>query len=66
LVIKVNDRPIKRCVRLFNEPIREVHDLVVGQVEKTHVRIEKERANLFGQKTRVYVNNRLTGIYQGV
>lgn len=66
LVIKVNHQPVKRSVRLFNEPCREAFDLVVGDMERSFVRIERERGVLFGQRNRVYVNNRLTGIYQGV
>ena len=66
LVIKVNNRPVKRCRRLFNEPIREVYDLVIGEFEKSVIRIEKQRGVLFGQRNIVFVNNRLAGIYQGV
>jgi hypothetical protein len=66
LTIKVNNQPVKRHVRLFNEPRSETHDLVVGRQERSFIRIEKERGHLFGQRNRVYVNNRLAGIYQGV
>jgi hypothetical protein len=66
LVIKVNHQPVKRCVRLFNEPCREAFDLVIGEQERSFVRIEKERGLLFGQRNKIFVNNRLTGIYQGV
>jgi hypothetical protein len=66
LVIKVNHQPIKRSVRWFNEPLAETHELVIGEQEKSQIRIEKRRGVLFGQRNRVFVNNRLTGIFQGV
>ncbi len=66
LVIKVNERPIKKCVRLINEPLLEVHDFVVGEREKSNVRIEKERLPLLGCKNRLYVNNRLVRVFSGI
>lgn len=66
LVIKVNQKEIKRSVRLFNEPIRETHTLQVGDGEVVIVRIEKERKLLFGQKCRVFLNDRLYKYYEGV
>ncbi len=58
LVIKVNKQEIKRSVRLFNEPVKETHTLRVGDGEGVIVRIEKERKLLFGQKYRVFLNDR--------
>ena len=66
LVIKVNKQEIKRSVRLFNEPVRETHTLRVGDGEGVIVRIEKERKLLFGQKCRVFLNDRLYKYYEGV
>jgi hypothetical protein len=66
LTIKVNNRPVKEHVRLFSEPVQEVHVFVLGQNEKSSVRIEKNRKLLFGQTNRVFVNNRLVQCYQGV
>ena len=66
LVIKVNKREVKRSVRLFNEPVKEIHTLRVGDGEGVIVRIEKERKLLFGQKCRVFVNDRLYKYYEGV
>ena len=66
LVIKVNNRPIKRLVRLLNEPILEVFAFRVGEHEKSHVRIEKERKPLLGCRNRLYVNNRLLRVFDGV
>ena len=60
--IKVNGRAIKKSVRLINEPVVEVHVLVVGKNEKSTVRIEKERKPLLGHRNRLYVNNRLVKV----
>ena len=65
LVIKVNNEEVKKTVRLFNEPIQEVHVIVVGQTEKSTVRIEKERKPLLGSRNRLYVNNRLLKVLEG-
>jgi len=66
LVIKVNKKEVKRSVRLFNEPMRETHTLQVGDGERVMVRIEKERKQLFGQKCRVFLNDRLYKCYEGI
>jgi hypothetical protein len=66
LVIKVNDKPIKKSVRLINEPVLEIHAFVVGNHEKSSVRIEKERKQLLGCKNRLYVNNRLVKVFKGI
>ena len=66
LVIKVNERPIKKSLRLVNEPVLEVQAFVVGDQEKTDVRIEKERKPLVGCKNRLYVNNRLVKVFSGL
>jgi hypothetical protein len=62
LVIKVNERPIKITYRLMNEPLKEVHVFQIGRFEKTLVRIEKQRKQLFGHLSRVFVNNRLVKV----
>ena len=66
LTIKVNDKPIKKHLRLFDEPVKELHVFVVGAEEKFSVKIEKERKLLFGQKNRVFVNDRLVKYCEGV
>jgi hypothetical protein len=66
LVIKVNERPVKKALRLVNEPLLEVHDFVVGDQEKSCVRIEKERMPLVGCRNRLYVNNRLVRVFSGL
>jgi hypothetical protein len=66
LVIKVNEKPIKRSVRLMNEPVIEVRAFVVGDQEKSSVRIEKERKPLIGCRNRLYVNDRLVKVFSGL
>jgi hypothetical protein len=66
LVIKVNERPIKKSLRLVNEPVLEVHAFVVGDQEKSSVRIEKERMPLVGCRNRLFVNNRLVKVFSGL
>ena len=51
LVIKVNEKAIKKSLRLINEPIFEVHVFTVGEREKSAVRIEKERKPLWASWT---------------
>lgn len=66
LIIRVNGQPVKESLRLFNEPVVEVHVFTVGDTEPAQVRIEKERGQLFGQKSRLYVNNRLVRVFEGL
>jgi hypothetical protein len=66
LVIKVDERPYQRSVRLFNEPVHEVHVVVLGEHERYTVRIEKQRKPLFGHRNRVFVNNRLLKVVEGL
>ena len=65
-VIKVNDKQIKKTIRLFSEPLEERHELEVGTNERHTVFIEKQRKKLFGQKYLVYVNQRLVKLFHGV
>jgi hypothetical protein len=65
LTIKVDQKPVQQSVRLFSEPVREDFTFDVGEHEKYTVRIEKLRKHLFGQVNRVFINNRLTQLYQG-
>ena len=67
LTIKVDDRVVKRGVRWFSEPLfEEYHHDIMGHRECVSVKIEKERRLLFASKYRVYVQNRLTDVFQGV
>ena len=65
-VIKVDQQEVKRRVRLFNEPLKEIHTLQIGAGAGVIVRIERERKLLFGQKCRVFLNDRLYKYYEGV
>jgi hypothetical protein len=65
LLVKVNEKPVKRSIRLLNEPVLEVHIFVVGEHEKSTVRIEQQRKQLLGHKNRLYVNNRLLRVFEG-
>ena len=66
LTIKINDRPVKKAVRLVNEPVLEVDSFVVGENEKTTIRIEKQRLPLLGHVNRLYVNDRLMRVFRGL
>ena len=66
LLIKINEVPVKQSLRLMNEPVLEVHVFVVGKYEQSQIRIEKERKPLLGHKNRLYVNNRLLKVFEGV
>ncbi|MFO1512492.1 MAG: hypothetical protein U1F83_06185 [Verrucomicrobiota bacterium] len=65
LQIKVDKQTVFRNTRLLNEPVQEVYQFVVGQMEKKEVRIEKLRKQLFGHRNAVYVNGRLARVYDG-
>jgi hypothetical protein len=65
LLVKVNEKPVKRSIRLLNEPVLEVHIFVIGEQEKLTVRIEKQRKQLLGHRNRLYVNNRLVRVFDG-
>jgi len=61
------DGQVVRCEqRWFNEPLFEAHEIEPGQMERTCVRIEKERLHLFASKYRVFVNSRLVNVLKGV
>jgi hypothetical protein len=66
LVIKVNNEEVKKCKRWFSEPVKECHLIMLGDREPMEVRIEKERKLLFGQRNRVFVNERLVRCFEGV
>lgn len=65
LQISVDQKPIFHKTRLVNEPVAEVYQFVVGQMERTEVRIEKLRKQLFGHRNNVYVGKRLARVYDG-
>jgi len=62
LVIKINNQTVTHSVRLLNEPVLEIHVLNVGTQERHEIRIEKERRQLLGHRSRLFVNNRLCDV----
>lgn len=64
LVVTINQMPVKKSVRLVNEPVFEVHIIFVGMREKHQVRIEKERTSTFTHRNRVFVDDRLVKVIQ--
>ena len=66
LLIKVDQKPVVRTSRLLNEPVREVYEFAVGQMEKSEIRIEKLRRQLLGTRNSVYVGNRLIRVFEGI
>ena len=66
LEIRVDGQPVLSFVRLLNEPVLEVFDFQVGRLECAAVRIEKQRKQLFGHRNRLYVDDRLTRVYDGM
>jgi hypothetical protein len=65
LLIQVDQKPVVQATRLVNEPVREVYEFAVGQMERSEVRIEKLRKQLFGTRNSVYVDNRLVRVFEG-
>jgi hypothetical protein len=65
LIVRVNEKPVKKSLRLINDPVCEVLVFEVGEREKSIVRIERERKPLFGHTGRLYVNNRLLRVFEG-
>ena len=65
LIIKVDNKPVTQKRQLFNEPLKEVFSLELGEREMFAIRIEKQRKLLFGQKNHVYVNDRLIRTFEG-
>jgi len=65
LSIKVDRKPVIQTRRVVNEPVREVYELAVGEMEKSEIRIEKVRRQLFGTRNTVYVDKRLVRVYEG-
>jgi hypothetical protein len=64
--IKVDGQEVFKKERWFSEPLAERYEFEIGQFEPVHLRIEKERQRIFASKYRVYLDNRLTQLYQGV
>jgi hypothetical protein len=65
LLISVDQKPVYQSKRLFNEPVHEVYNFMIGSKERAAVRIEKCRKSLFGHRNRVFVDNRLARVVDG-
>lgn len=50
LLVKVNEKPVKKSLRLIDEQALEVNVFVVGEQEKSTVRIERQRKPLVGHR----------------
>jgi hypothetical protein len=59
LDIRVDRRSVYQSKRIFNEPLREIYHFVIDGKEKSDVRIEKRRKQLFGHHSTVFINDRL-------
>ncbi len=66
LLIKVDQKPVVKATRLINEPVNEVFQFTVGRMVKSDIRIEKERKPLLGHRNRLYVDNRLLRVFEGL
>ena len=66
LSIKVDSKEVKKHDWLLNEPLAETYDFSVGTRENLAVRIEKHRKPLFGNRCRVFLNQRLMKVQDGV
>jgi len=62
----VDGREVFRKKRWFSEPLVDSYDFEIGLFEPVRLRIEKERKHLFGSKYRIFVDNRLTQLHQGI
>lgn len=65
LLITVDQKPVYQSKRLFNEPVHETFKFVIEGRERSEVRIEKRRKQLFGHQNRVFVDNRLARVVSG-
>ena len=65
-VLRTLERAAVVPVRLLNEPVNEVYHFVVGQAERSEVRIQKLRKQLFGARNAVYVGGRLAQVFVGL
>jgi hypothetical protein len=52
--------------RWFSEPVFDNYEVEIGGRESVRLRIEKRRRQLLGAKYTVYVDDRLSGLFQGV
>lgn len=65
-VVRVDGQEVFRKKRWFSEPITDLYEVTVEGSEQVRLRIEKQRRLLLSSRYKVYVDNRLTHLYQGV
>lgn len=65
-VVRVDGQEVFRKKRWFSEPIKDFYEVTVDGAEQVRLRIEKERKLLVASRYKVYVDNRLTHLCQGV
>jgi len=65
-LLKVDGQEVFRKKRWFSEPIADRYEFEIDGGEQIFLRIEKERKHLVSSKYKIYVDNRLTQLYQGV
>jgi hypothetical protein len=64
--IELNHQVVRKHTRWFSEPIEETYEMEAGTHERWHVKIEKHRKLLYGQACRVFLNQRLYKVVNGV
>lgn len=64
--VKVDGHEVFSKKRWFSEPVFDHYEVEIGGRESVRLRIEKRRRQLLGAKYTVYVDDRLTGLFQGV
>jgi hypothetical protein len=65
-LLKVDGREVFKKKRWISEPVVDSYDMEISGPEHIHLRIVKQRKPLLGAKYSVYVDNRLTQVFQGV
>jgi len=65
-IVCVDGQEVFRKQRWLSEPLVDSYDFEIGQFEPVRVRIEKERKLIFASKYRIYLDNRLTQLRQGI
>jgi len=66
VLVKVDGEEVFRKARWFSEPLVDRYEFEIGNFDPVRIRIEKMRKQLFSSRYMIYLNNRLTQLYQGV
>lgn len=65
-LLKVDGREVFNKKRWFSEPVVDSYDMEISGAESIRLRIVKQRKLLVASRYSVYVDNRLTQVFQGV